>query len=167
MDNQQKQELHFNRTVYRDIVYGWFYIQIGKPEKIASWLKSDFEESDLNSMIHGLEIIVKAKYLFAEKRYPAVIAELENHSEKSKAWSFVMGKLEAKVLEAVCRYRHNDAASSFRSLEEAWDLAKDNGFYLPFMELGKNMRALADAALKQPSIKIPKTILEKIRRNAA
>ncbi|GHV95968.1 hypothetical protein AGMMS50293_22880 [Spirochaetia bacterium] len=168
IEELRNQPSFLNRFIYYDIVLGLFYVQIGRLEKTASWLKSDFEESELNSwMIHGLEILVKAKCHFAEKRYPAVLANLEGRQEKYSTWSFVLCRLEAKVLEAVCRYRLNDSEGAFRDLEAAWDLAKGNGLYMPFTELGKDMRALAGAALKEPSVKIPKPELEKIQRNAA
>jgi LuxR family maltose regulon positive regulatory protein len=38
---------------------------------------------------------------------------------------------------------------------------------MPFTEMGKDMRALAGAALKEPSVAIPGAELEKIRRSAA
>jgi LuxR family maltose regulon positive regulatory protein len=158
---------YLNRRIYYDIVYGWFYIQTGSPEKIAPWLKSDFEESDLNSMNHGIEIMVKAKYHFAAKRYPAALADLESREDRYGTWSFVLARLEAKVLESLCRYRMNNMEGAFQDLEAAWMLAQSNGLIMPFAEMGKDMRALAGAALKHRDIKIPKAELEKIKRGAA
>ena len=158
---------HFNRTVYHDIGCGWFYVQTGRPEKLAAWLQSDFEESDLNSLYHGLEILVKAKYHFSAKRYPAALAELESRGSQYSIWSLVLARLEAKVLEAVCRYRMGDSSGAFRSLETAWELAQSNNLYMPFTELGKDMRSLAGAALKDPSVTIPKNELKKIQRLSA
>jgi LuxR family maltose regulon positive regulatory protein len=158
---------HCNRTVYHDIGCGWFYVQTGRPEKIAAWLQSDFEESDLNSLYHSLEILVKAKYHFSVRRYPAVLAELESRGSQYRTWSLLLARLEATVLEAVCRYRMGDSAAAFRCLETAWELAKNNNLIMPFIELGKDMRSLAGAALKDPAISIPKTELKKIQRLSA
>jgi LuxR family maltose regulon positive regulatory protein len=159
---------HFtNRRIYHDLVTGLFYLQTGRPEKLAAWLKSDFEESDFNSLVHGFERLVKAKYHLTEKRYPAVLADLESRGSRYGPPAFVLGRLEAKVLEAVCRYRMDDMEEALHDLEAAWELARDNGLYMPFAELGKDMRALANAALKAPSMTIPKAELEQIRRNAA
>ena len=161
------QKWYLNRSTYHDIVYGWFYIQTGMPEKIAPWLKSDFEESDLNSMNHGIEIIVKAKYHIAAKRYPAALADLKSRQDKYGTWSFVLARLEAKILVSICRYRMNDLEGAFHELEKAWELAKNNGLILPFAEMGKDMRALAGAALKHLTIKIPKMELKKIKCSAS
>ena len=158
---------YINRSVYHDVVGGWFYVQTGRSEKVASWLKNEFEESDVNSLNHGIEIVVKAKYHFAEKRYPAVLAELQSRRDKYGTWSWTLARLETKVLEAVSRYRLDDNTGAFRDLETAWELARGNGLFMPFAEMGKDMRALAGAALKEPSMAIPKNELEKIRRSAA
>jgi hypothetical protein len=60
------------------MVYGWLYAQIDQPDKIADWLKGGFEESDLNSLVLGLKVLVRARYHFAKKRYPAALASRGN-----------------------------------------------------------------------------------------
>jgi LuxR family maltose regulon positive regulatory protein len=136
-------------------------------DKLASWLKNDFEESDLNSLAHGLEILVKAKYHFSEKRYPVALAILESQEDKNSPWSFVLGKLERKTLEAVCRYHLRDKEGAFAVLEQACRLALPNALYMPFTELGKDMRALVDAALKDRTTAVPQDWLERVRLSAA
>ncbi|MDR0709641.1 MAG: helix-turn-helix transcriptional regulator, partial [Spirochaetaceae bacterium] len=51
-----------NQHILRDIVGGWFYVQTGRRGRVAAWLKSDFEESDLNSVLNGAETLIKARY---------------------------------------------------------------------------------------------------------
>jgi LuxR family maltose regulon positive regulatory protein len=172
LDECFEQPSFVNHTVFHDLMYGFFYIQIGRPEKVAAWIKSDFEESDLNSMNHTLEIIIKAKCHLAEKRYPAVLADLESRKDKYGPWSSALGKLASRVLTAVSRYRMNNFGSALRDLETAWGLAKDNGLYMLFTEQGTDMQELAAAALKAESglwagAAIPKAELEKISQNAA
>jgi LuxR family maltose regulon positive regulatory protein len=159
-------EIHYlNRFIHYDITLGWYYAHTGKPGKLSAWLKSDFEASDLNSMAHGLEILVKAKYLFAEKRYPAALAALE--TRKDDVGFLILGGIETKALEAVCRYRAGDRAGAFAALKAACDLAEPNALSLPFSELGKDMRTLAAAALKEGVPDIEQSRLEKIHRNAS
>jgi LuxR family maltose regulon positive regulatory protein len=164
----QLDKVHYlNRFTYHDIAGGWYYSQIGQPDKVVSWLKNDFEESGLNYIAYGLEILVKAKYHFAEKRFPAVLAVLESRQDRNSRWNFVMGRIEKKVLEAVCRYHIRDREGAFAALETAWKIAHPNALYMPFMEMGKDMRALAAAALKDGTSGLPPAWLEKIRRNAS
>ena len=145
LETQLGEDLYMNRYFYHDIVSGWYYIQTGREEKIAPWLKSDYEESELNNIAQGLEKLVKAKYYFSEKRYPAALAVIENRGETEL---ILFGDIEMKVLEAVCRYRQSDRAGAFRALGEAYRLAVPAGFFVPFAELGKDMRSLAEAAIR-------------------
>jgi LuxR family maltose regulon positive regulatory protein len=153
-----------------DILTGWYYAHIGQMDRLASWLKNDFEESDLNSIVFGLEILVKAKYHLFEKRYPAVLAVLKGREKRNSPWAFVLGKIEMGALEAVCLYRLRDKEGAYTVLEEAYRLACPNALFMPFTELGKDMRALADAILKDKDLAagaIPRDWLETVRQNAA
>jgi LuxR family maltose regulon positive regulatory protein len=167
LEAQLEFPFYLNRFTYYDIVTGWFYIQIGRMDKLAPWLKDDFEESDLNSINYGLEIVVKAKYHYEEKHYPAALAVLKNRESKYGIWAFVMGKIVILALEAVCYYQLHDKKEAYRILEEAYNLAQPDGLFLPFAELGKDMRTLASAALRDKATAIPPDQLEKIRNGAS
>jgi len=168
LDAQLEQSWYVNRYFHHDIITGWYYVRTGRSEKMAEWLKSKFDESDLSTTVMGMEILLKSRYHFAENRFPAALAVLEKDTDKKYSNNaFLLGKLERKVLEAVCRYRMDDHAGAFRDLEKAWEYASLHGLWMPFAELGKDMRSLAQAALKEPSIKIPAEDLKIIIRKSA
>jgi LuxR family maltose regulon positive regulatory protein len=73
-----------------------------------------------------------------------------------------MGRVEVYVLEAVCRYRMEDKVAAYLALENARIYAEPNGFFMPFAEMGKDIRALATQALKDRTA-MPEAFLEKIR----
>jgi LuxR family maltose regulon positive regulatory protein len=152
------------RYSYYDIVTGWYYIQIGQADRVASWLRSDHEESDIHSRAQGLEKLVRAKFYLYEKRYPVVLATLENRGD---AEPLLMGNIEMKALEAVCRYQSRDREGAFSALAEAYGLAAPVGLFFPFTELGKDMRTLTAAALKQENPPLPRDWLEGINREAS
>ncbi|MDR1636091.1 MAG: LuxR C-terminal-related transcriptional regulator [Treponema sp.] len=156
---------YLNRFLQYDIVEGWFALQLGFMDRLAAWLKNDFEESDLNSMANGLEILIKAKYHFAEKKYPAALAVLE--SRKDTEGTVVLGRIENLALMAVCRYGARDQAGAYAALAEAYVLARPNGYLMSFTELGRHMRTLADSALRDHVSSIPRDWLLEIRRNAS
>jgi LuxR family maltose regulon positive regulatory protein len=164
---QLEEQRYPTRFINYDIVTGWYYAHIGQTDRLAPWLKNDFEKSDLNSIIFGLEILVKAKYHFAEKRSPSVLAVLESWETTNSPWAFVLGKIERKTLEAVSRYQIKDKEGAFAALAEACHLSQPNAISMPFIEMGKDMRALADAALKENIPNLPRDWLEKTRLNAA
>jgi LuxR family maltose regulon positive regulatory protein len=158
---------YLTRFTNYDILTGWYYAHLGQTDKLAPWLKNDFEESDLNSIVFGLEIMVKAKYHFFEKRYPAVLAVLESWEDRKSPWNFVLGRIEMKAMEAVCRYQLRDKGSAFAVLEQARRLAAPNEVTMPFTELGKDMRTLLEAAIKDRAPGLPPEWLEKLRLSAA
>ncbi|MDR1430023.1 MAG: LuxR C-terminal-related transcriptional regulator [Spirochaetaceae bacterium] len=162
--SQLDKEDFINRYTYFDITTSWFYIQTGR---LAGWLKNDLEKSDLNSMAYGLELLVKAKYHFAAREYPAALAALQGGESRFGPRSYNLGRIEIKVLEALCRYRLGGQDAGFAALEEAWEEARPNGFFMPFIEQGKDMRALTGAMLKAPSSRIDKKTLERLHFSAS
>jgi LuxR family maltose regulon positive regulatory protein len=167
IETQLDEQYYPARFIDYDIISGWYYAHIGQTDKLAPWLKNDFGESDLNSIVFGLEILVKAKRHFSEKRYPAALVALESREGRSSRWDFVLGKIEMKALEAVCRYQLRDKAAAFAALEQACRLARPNAILMPFTELGKDMRTLAEAALKDKAPGLSQDWLERVRRNAS
>ena len=156
-----------NQNILRDIMDGWFYMQMERYDKIASWLKNDFEESDLNSVLYGLETIVKARYHLAEKRFGAVLATLENRDDKYGALDYLAGRVEIKAIEAICLYQMKDIAGAAEALREAYKLSSPNEIVMPFIELGKNMRTLTSAVSMKSNTGIDRQWLEKIRNGAS
>ncbi|MDR2052167.1 MAG: LuxR C-terminal-related transcriptional regulator [Treponema sp.] len=156
-----------NQSILRDITSGWFYVQTGQHDKMAPWLKNEFEESDLNSVLYGLETIVKARYHLAEKRFGAVLATLENRDDKYGPSGYLLGRIEIKAIEAVCLYQMKDIAGAVEALRAAYELSISNEIVLPFFELGKDMRTLISAVSAKTDAGIDRQWLEKIRNGAS
>jgi LuxR family maltose regulon positive regulatory protein len=157
----------FNRYILYDIITGWFYAQIGQPEEAASWLRNEHEESELNPMFHGFELLVKAKCFFAEKRYDAALRILNLPETAFCLGEFILGRLEMRTLQAVTFYNRGEKERAFAALEDAWDIAAPNRLYMPFIELGEDMRVLAGARLAEKDGPIPRPWLETIKSKAA
>jgi LuxR family maltose regulon positive regulatory protein len=79
----------------------------------------------------------------------------------------LFGKLEMKLLEAVCRYHAKDRRGALDALCEAYALAQSNDLTTPFIEFGKDMRTLTAAAMREKDCDIPRQWLEMINRKAA
>jgi LuxR family maltose regulon positive regulatory protein len=157
----------FNRYILYDIITGWFYAQIGRPCEAASWLKSEFEESELNPMFRGFETLVKAKCFFAEKRYEAALNILNLPGGVSGLGEFILGRLEMRALQAVIFHNMGDKERAFAALEDAWDMAAPNRLDMPFIELGEDMRALAGAWLAEKNGPVPRPWLETVKSKAS
>lgn len=154
-------EQFINRYIYYDIYRSWFYAHLGDREKISGWLKKEPEDPKLNGAIDGLELLIKIKNYMREGNYPGAIFAMRQ--TRSNAGIFIMGKVELHVMEAVCRYQMGDKNAAYEALEKTRLLAVPNGLFMPFAEMGKDIRALATQALKDDEAAIPKDFLEKIR----
>ena len=165
-----------NRYVIYDIVSGWIHAHTGCPERIAPWLRDEYEECDLSLLYYSFETMVKAKCLFAEKRYGDALEFLERKKVREGLGSLYLGMLEITVLEAAIHSRLGDGARALKTLEEAYKMAVPgfNGrsgsaasFDMPFIELGEDMRRLAGAALGSEECGIPRPWLETVRNRAS
>jgi len=162
-----------NRYVLHDIMTGWFYAHTGDMERIAPWLRDEREESDLNLLYHNFETMVKAKCLFAEKKYSETLQFLERKEVMEGLGSFYLGLLEITVLEAAVQSRMGEGTAALKTLERAYKMSSpgSNGcsayFDMPFVELGDDIRNLAGAALNDKNCTIPVPWLESIRNRAS
>jgi LuxR family maltose regulon positive regulatory protein len=147
-----------------DIARGWYYALLGQPGMVPGWLKSEFSHESIGNFIAGFGNFVKTKFYYADKRYYELLSFIESGRGADSA---LFGKLEAKVLEAACHHRLKDAGAALAALKEAYELALSNELVMPFVELGKDMRTLTAAAMRDGGCGIPRQWLEMINRKAA
>jgi LuxR family maltose regulon positive regulatory protein len=166
--NALEKQLEISEYVLRftsyDIVSGWYYSLLGKPQLVASWLKGNFTRDFIGALIAGFGNFVKTKFYYADKRYHELLSFIEDGQGTD---SVLFGKLEMKVLEAVCHYQVKNTAAALAALRDAYDLASSNELVMPFIELGKDMRTLTAAAMRSDGCGIPRPWLEMVNRKAA
>ena len=165
------------RYVIYDIISGWYYAHTGATELIAPWLTNEFEESNLNLLYHNYETMVKAKSLYAEKRYEEALGFLEKKEVREGLGSFYFGLLEITVLKAVIHNSMGNEAAAISTMEISYEMSKYGSsadlsgepefFCMPFIELGEDMRLLSTTALNSAQCSIPKLWLETIRNKAS
>jgi LuxR family maltose regulon positive regulatory protein len=158
---------YLNRYTFYDIGMGRFYAQIGQTGKLALWLRNNSQETELNNMFHNFDVLVKARCLFVEKQYTLVLSTLNHPENRRNLCSFLLGKLDLLVLEAVTYFRMRLEEKAIETLETAYQIAHPNSLDMPFVELGDDMRLLAGAALNREDGVIPRSWLEMIRNNAS
>ncbi|GHU67678.1 hypothetical protein AGMMS49983_19200 [Clostridia bacterium] len=154
-----------NRHFMKDIVTGWFYAQVGYPERVASWITNDIDEREVNYLLQGLEFVAKNKYDISQKRYVQLLALLDSQDTDSGMSVFLFGKISIAIHKAVCLYNINEKAAALWWFGEAYALAAPSAVFMPFIELGNEMRALAHFALKT-GCTIPTEILEMLQGKA-
>ena len=153
-----------NKYVTSDIVRAWYYSASRRPKLAAEIFQNGFAYGSGSFSSGSFENWVKAQYYYAIGRYDELLSYLSSRGQKE---IFLLGRLEMKALEAVCRNQLKDKEGAFKALEEAYSLAAPGGFITPFIELGKDMRTLSASAIKSNRVNIPRERLELINRKAS
>jgi LuxR family maltose regulon positive regulatory protein len=155
---------YINRFINYDLSLSWYYCFLGLPEKTADWLKDDFSQYFHAAFIENYGNQIKARYCYTARNYPPLQSYIE---EMKKRESFLFGRLEMLVMEACIYYKMKNKKKAFNAFEEAYKTASPNEIIMPFIEMGKDMRTLTAALLKESGKVIPKLWLEDINHKSA
>ncbi|MDR1246517.1 MAG: LuxR C-terminal-related transcriptional regulator [Clostridiales Family XIII bacterium] len=164
LEFQSENDDYALRFTSYDIVCGWYYALLGQPRLVPVRFKGEFSHESIGTFIAGFGNFVKTKFYYADKRYYELLSFIDSGRGTD---SILFGKLEMKVLEAACYSKIKDAEAALSSLKEAYDLSASNDLIMPFIGLGKDMRTLTAAAMRDKRCDIPLAWLQMINRKAA
>jgi LuxR family maltose regulon positive regulatory protein len=164
LEAQLEMKEYFSRYTSFDIVSSWYFSIMRQPRLAANWIWGDFAKGSLGAFKESFGNFVRAKLFYADKRYDEVLSFLET---KQVLGATLFGRLEMKVLEAVCLYQNKNRDAALGALKEAYDMALSNGLSMPFTEMGNDMRTLTRVAMRDSGNGIPGEWLEQINRKAA
>ena len=155
---------HGVRYTMYDIACGFYQLIMGRPDYIPEWLKGDFSPYAHPSYIENYANRIKAQYHYQKRRYSALLAYIENETEKQ---TVLFGRIEFKVLQSLSLYQLKRYEEAVLALTKAYELAEPNGLTVFFIQYSKDMRTLTSAALKDKNCPIKKEWLENINRKAS
>jgi len=147
-----------------DIALAWRHILLRQQEMAPDWLKNDFEPYNHSLFNENFGNQMKARYYYLSKNYLPLLNYIENLQWEELA---LYGKTEMLAIKACARYQMKDKAGAFDSLREAYEMAAPNNILMPFVELGKDMRALTAAALRLSNSKIPLAWLKIVNQKSS
>lgn len=162
IDNLNKKYNTSLSNRHMDIVCGWYYSHIGQLDLISGWILNAEEGTKVMSIDFGFNKIVHARALLKSKKYSEMLGLLATRQKWDSLHMYLIGSIEVKAMEAVALYCLDKKQEAFELLTDAYHMAEPEELIMPFVELGKNMRTLAQAALKEKSCNIPSVWLEKI-----
>jgi LuxR family maltose regulon positive regulatory protein len=155
---------YYNRFSIYDIVLGWYYYVLRRPEKIPGWLKGKFTPYSPTNLLDNFSNQIKARYYYLSKKYSVLLAYLEEQKQQE---SMLYGRVELLAMEACARYQMKDRAGAFAALFGAFEVASPNDIVMPFIEMGKDMRTLTLAALREGGCQAPEVWLKGINQKAS
>jgi LuxR family maltose regulon positive regulatory protein len=165
--NENEYTIRF--TTY-DIALAWYYYILCLPEKIPDWLKDKFTPYGHASFLENFGNQAKARYCYLAKNFLPLLAYVEEQKQRE---AILFGRVEMLAMEACIHYKMKDKTLAIAALHEAYKTASPNDIFMPFIELGKDMRTLTASALKEssdgasPVSGIPGTWLEVVNRKSA
>jgi ATP/maltotriose-dependent transcriptional regulator MalT len=146
-----------------DIAVSWYHYLLRQPEMVRGWLKEQFTPYVRASFIENFGNQMKARYHYLMKIYPPLLAYIEDMKRRE---SILYGRLEMLAIEACVRFQMKDRTGAFNALLEAYEAASPNSILMPFVELGKDMRALTAVAIRAPYCKIPREWLKNAKHKS-
>jgi LuxR family maltose regulon positive regulatory protein len=152
------------RFIDYDISLSWYFCFLGLPEKTPDWLQEDFSSYSHACFLENSWNQIKMQFYYATRNFAPVLAYIEEMKTRE---SFLLERIEKLVMEACIHYKMKDKKKSFAALRAAYTDALSNGIVIPFIEMGKDMRTLASALLKETDNDIPQSWLEDISRKSA
>ena len=153
-----------NRFYNYDATLAWYYCLLGLPEQIPDWLKDEFVPYSHAYFLENFGNRIKARYFYLIKDYPPLLAYM---AEQRQRESTLFGRLLMLSMEACVHYKMKNREEAFAVLKEGYEEASPNNIPMPFIDMGKDMRTLTAAALRDPHCGIPTDWLESINRQAA
>ena len=164
MKAQLEKREYTSRFIRYDVSISWYYHFLGIHEKIPDWLKENFSPYGHAGFMENFANQIKARYCYTIKRYSPLLSYIHEMKQRE---SFLFGRVEMLAMEACIYYKKKDRKKAFKTLAEAYETALPNDLVMPFIELGKDMRTLSGAALKESGIGIPLPWLKTINRKAS
>jgi len=153
-----------NRFTRYDVSLSWYYYLLGLKEKIPDWLRENFSPYRHAAYIENFVNQLKARYFYMTRHYSPLLTYIHEMKQRE---SFLYGKVELFAMEACVYYKMKDKKKAFSTFALAYETASPNDLVMPFIELGKDMRTLSAAALKETDIPIPDLWLKTINRKAS
>ena len=155
---------YLSRYATYDIACGWYYLKLEQLELVPDWLKADFLPYTNPKFLENLGNQIKMLYCFATGNYKALLDFTGRRKERE---TVIFERSESQVVEACAHYLLKDRRAAFETLKEAYETAAPNRLITPFIELGKDMRALTAAAMREDGCTIPTNWLQTINRQAS
>jgi LuxR family maltose regulon positive regulatory protein len=147
-----------------DIVTSWYYALMNRQDLVAGWLGDDFEEGEFGEYVANFANLKKAWLFYNNKRYEALLGFVRGENGIDR---YLYGRIELKILEALCLYQMKDKVAAFGALEAAYRLSLTNELSMPFIETGNDMRTVTAAAKRCGGGGMPGEWLDDMNRRSA
>ncbi len=163
MEARLGEDSYAHRYINYDIALGWYFCALRLPDMVPVWLAERFAPYDHAYYIENTANQIKARYRYLTRDTVPLLTYIGDMKRRE---SVLYGRIELLALEACARWQRGEKTAALEVLRAAYEEAAPNALVTPFIELGKDMRTLAAAALRSTGCGIPPTWLETVERRA-
>jgi len=164
IETQLEENEYDNRFTVYDLALGLYYYMLRLPEKIPNWLRGKFTTFFSANIIERLINQAKERYFYLTKQYDVLLTYME---ERKRHETMLFSRVEKLAMEACARYQTKDKDGAIKALKEAYETALPNDIVMPFIEMGKDMRTLTLAALREENCGIPEAWLKGMNQKSS
>jgi len=150
-------------TMY-DIACGFYYCELGQPDRIPKWLQGDFSTYMHPAFLENYSNRIKVRYRYQTHQYSSLLGYFENGLKQNL---LLFGRLGILIYRAMVLYQLKRRDEAIASLTEAYHAAEPNKIIVLFTQCGKDMRTLTTSILKDDVCPIPRDWLEEINRKSS
>ena len=157
----------WNRHQIYDLSMGAFYSMISLPAMTPSWLLMNDKDERAETRIPARELLVIVSNCLAQKKYDRALVILNSSYPRDPHERFALGETHFSLFSAVAKMHTGDSAGAIADFIDAYSLSFDGVFETPFIERGRDLRALAAAVAGHKGHDIPAEWLKTIVRKAS
>ena len=151
----------------RDTAWGWFYLTMYDPVKVAPWIAQGEESGYVRWPTPSRRrFLVRALYLKSLHNYHEAIALTAQIESTLPVGGISIPGMLATVLRAECHLRLGDRERAVEALHAAYTRSSATLAILPFVELGNAMRTLIDNARRAGGDRFEAEWLDNVQQRA-
>lgn len=144
-----------------DIVRGWFFSEMGQIENIALWIRNPVQ-GGYSPLSLDRPMVIRMRCLIASNQYSealALINQIEALSTERNLVTTLINMHVGRAMAYLGLARYDESAVS---LSRAYELARGNSIYMPFIEYGNRARTLFERIRKSSNHDMPKEWLDEM-----
>jgi len=151
-----------------DILKGWYYSHLGCLNKVPEWILIKAEKDKILSPNNtGRDQFIHAYCLLEDENYYELLAFLDALETHYDFRGVLISRIYALILKSIAALKIRDITKCIETFRSAYDLAHANSLIMPFIELGKYMRAVIYTVRQYDDCPIPESWLDEIYSKAS
>jgi|GEM_PF-161113 len=151
-----------------DNIEGWFYARLGDMDRVPDWIMAGEQNpGTLSPNRMGRDRLLRAYCLLQNGNYHELFAFTKYLEELYIRQGFLIPKIHAQIFQSIAAQKIHDTQQSVTALRAAYELAHANSLIMPFVEMGKYMRAVCDEARRYQAPNIPEEWLSRVYAKAS